>query len=1054
MDAAALYDFLVALQEDLAAGTLAPVETYLRRFPRLEAEVRLEYRRALEPAAGAGTAATDTDVAPRRVGPYRLLRQLGRGGQGEVHLAHDESLDRRVALKVLTSFLGRVPPEKRARFRREAKIIAQLAHPGLCSILEADLEAELPYIAMPLIEGQSLAELIVAAREGEPRAELLPCRPTTAAELERLLLFFEQAAEALHAAHEAGVLHRDVKPGNLMVTGDGHPVVVDFGLAHADDPAQETLTRTDEVFGTLTYMAPEQLDLGRAPVDARADVYSLGASLYEALTLQPPFEGSGWPALCRAIQHDPVPDARVANPIVPQAIHAVLTTAMDKDPRRRYASAAELGADLARARRRTSVLGKTPGRALRVTRWARRSPRAAGALAVLVVAVFLGLGWFSQYRRVAEAGEERGSEQLAVKYQKLAREVLGQSTAIALRQAYRAWTEDPNGADELLVTTLDQLWEERRVWAHRAVIRVVDVHPGRGLALSGDLSGELKFWRVADGAQVGTTCVAPGAGLSWAAFSPQGDAAATTALDGAVRLWSVTDPDASSQLGRHDGAALLGAFHPDGLRLASAGDDGQVRLWDIDRRQALGALEHERGQIRALAWSPTGESLVSVTVNEAGEARLHLWDAARRELRGSWLGHSQPVLHLGFRTDGQAFLTASEDGSVRTWDAHDPGRQLARFEHGAPVRHFDLDRSGGRLVTAHERDRGGTSVTVWDTGTGAALNRLPASSGTGAREVRLDPAGERLCVLSADLSLQLHSLETGALERRMTGHQLGAVSFRWAEEGARIVSASEIRYLHTWYARERPFLRTLELGGAPIEDFAFVEAGRVLRVRDRQGRTTDLSWPQLLVVDSATGSVPPTAQRGALDGEVTGLLASRVTSDGTRVRVLTQEGGRIEREELATGEVTARELGFAPLRAHVGPAGEVAVVAPNGWTVQLFDAQLKGPRVPWDGNAASFRLACFAPDGATVLSASVGGTVKRWDTRTGALLLEYPHDANVTALAFSPDGRSVLVGLERGAFKIWPVDLAAAARAASPWYDSLLGPWDRERELAALGLDD
>ncbi len=398
---AAVFDFVADFLDDRAAGRELGLTEYLARFPGHEEAIAREYVRLTSDAAPEEPRAEHSDdgQSAARVGPYRLVRELGRGGQGAVWLAEDERLGRKVALKLLATPF--ITAERRARFRREAESIARLDHPGLAGVHDADLDAALPWIAMRYVEGQDLGAALEAARAAAQASEpprvapLVPLLPQSSGELARVLAFFERAARALHAAHEEGVVHRDVKPGNIMVAAPGVPVVLDFGLArgegHEAAPA-EALTREGEVFGTPAYMAPEQFSGRPEELDRRADVWSLGVTLYEALTGKRPFVGASPHALAEAILAAPIPDPRTYNRALPLDVKVVLETALERDRARRYPTALEFAEDLRRIREFEPVRARPAGLGLRIARWGRREPAWAAALTVTLLALVAGLG--------------------------------------------------------------------------------------------------------------------------------------------------------------------------------------------------------------------------------------------------------------------------------------------------------------------------------------------------------------------------------------------------------------------------------------------------------------------------------------------------------------------------------------------------------------------------------------------------------------------------------------------------------------------------------------
>jgi len=341
-----------------------------------------------------------------RVGPYRLVRELGRGGQAIVHLAEDTRIARTVALKLLPA-LGPGAAEALARFRREAEVTARLEHPAIAAVLEADLDGTTPFIAMRYVPGETLARRLSRARD-----ESRP--PPDVAELRELARYVERAARALHLAHEAGVVHRDIKPANLMVTPEGEPVILDFGLARQDDVEGQGLSVSGELSGTPAYMSPEQLS-GRVRPDRRADVWALGVALYEAATRVHPFAAATRESLFHAVLSEEAPDARRANPAIDRDLATVLETALAKERDRRYQSAHELAEDLRRWREHEPLRARPLAAHQRLARWARRKPALAGSAAAIVLlalgsSALLAYGLGAQGRAEAENGLRRQAD--------------------------------------------------------------------------------------------------------------------------------------------------------------------------------------------------------------------------------------------------------------------------------------------------------------------------------------------------------------------------------------------------------------------------------------------------------------------------------------------------------------------------------------------------------------------------------------------------------------------------------------------------------------------
>lgn len=341
-----------------------------------------------------------------RIGDYELLRELGHGGQGYVHLARDVRLNRLVAIKLLPPAML-VSDRARQRFVREAEAASRLADPGICTVYETgESEDGVPFIAMQYIDGSSLSTLLTDARaqaavDGELKNLILPEPSQVTGQtgeyelgprgLGPLLSAVESIARSLHVAHESGMVHRDVKPGNVMLNRDGRPVILDFGLAKLDDEADSGLTKTGDIMGTPAYMAPEQVSRADRRSDRRYDIYALGVTLYECLTLKRPFHGPTREALYRNIlTREPTPPSRL-NPRIDRDLEVVVLTAMEKDPDRRYHTALEFAEELRRVRQYEPIEARPAGTLLKLRRWAQRNPRVAALWAAIIVLLSTGL---------------------------------------------------------------------------------------------------------------------------------------------------------------------------------------------------------------------------------------------------------------------------------------------------------------------------------------------------------------------------------------------------------------------------------------------------------------------------------------------------------------------------------------------------------------------------------------------------------------------------------------------------------------------------------------
>ncbi|MBL8727922.1 MAG: protein kinase [Planctomycetes bacterium] len=357
--------------------------------------------RSSDPPAPSGPVSSGGEL----LGDYRLGRIVGQGGTGRVHEARDRLLGRRVAVKVL---LPDVADSATAlvRFRREAQTLARLDHPEIVRVLGVGETGGRHWLAMEFVDGVSLAARIdqLAAAGGH-----------TGDSLRHLVMAIARIAQALHHAHEAGVVHRDVKPSNILLRSDGHPVLTDFGIAR--DRGDPSLTNAGAVLGSPRYMSPEQVLHGGAACDRRSDVFSLGATLYECATLRPAFAGPSIAASLAAIVRDDPPDPRRLNRGVPADLAAIVMKALEKEPERRYATADAFAGDLRAFLDLREVTARAPSRMRRMVRRMRRQPAVAGlallAMIALAMSVWIGVQW-PQLRAAAAAERQRAYDDAVV----------------------------------------------------------------------------------------------------------------------------------------------------------------------------------------------------------------------------------------------------------------------------------------------------------------------------------------------------------------------------------------------------------------------------------------------------------------------------------------------------------------------------------------------------------------------------------------------------------------------------------------------------------------
>jgi eukaryotic-like serine/threonine-protein kinase len=481
----------------------------------------------------------------RRVGDYELLSEIARGGMGVVYRARQVTLNREVALKMI--LVGHWASKSQVeRFQLEARANARLDHPHIVPILELGEHEGWHYFSMKLVAGEDLA--------WQQRSGLWPAATRSAQE--RIAELMRTVAGAVHFAHQRGVMHRDLKPTNILIDREGMPYVTDFGLAKLVEETSD-LTRTSAVVGTPAYMAPEQAAGGADDVTLAADVYSLGAMLFELLTGSPPHSGRNSLETVRSVLETEVKTPSRVNPHVDDDMSTICLRCLARDPTARYRSAAELADDLGRWLRREPIEARPVNSLERLRYWRRRNPLAA-SLSVLLLVTLLATGIVSsvlalRMREARDEARENADENR--------RRLVHLLVENGLRTAEAG---DPVASLPWLVAALrEELGDAQREWPHRA--RIGSVFAGLP-----ELAALWVHERL----------------IQHAAISPDGGRVATASYDGTVRVW---DTVSGLEIGparwhTNDGPGVTLLFHvgfsPDGTRVVSAGNR-DARIWDV-----------------------------------------------------------------------------------------------------------------------------------------------------------------------------------------------------------------------------------------------------------------------------------------------------------------------------------------------------------------------------------------------------------------------------------------------------------------------------------------
>jgi eukaryotic-like serine/threonine-protein kinase len=1012
------------------------------------------------------------EPTPRRsIGEFDLLSRLGQGGMGVVYRAWQPSLGRQVALKCM---LRAGDPKADARFLREIRALGRVEHPNVVKVFTSGAENDQWFYAMELIEGAELSRvcdqlagsstaeiddsqwrkaLTVACdqvhsqenqlsdTEARPKRSTATVRAAPARDeipvgarghVTLVVEIIRQIAEATHTLHEAGVIHRDIKPGNIMLTGDAnHPVLMDLGLAQLADETEGRLTRTRQFVGTVRYASPEQI-LAAGRVDRRTDVYSLGATLWELLTLRPIFsvdDDTATPDLMLKIQTTDPGTPRKFNKHVPRDLEAITLKCLEKDRARRYSTAAELADDLRRFVSGEPVSAQPPNLSYLLGKYIRRH-KAPLVVAGLVLAVLVGSG-------VLELIQVRHAWRLSLAAnEELARQLYHTRITVAEREL--AGNNDFSRASELLQNCREDL----RGWEWRYLRRLLD---GGRVPLLGHT-----------------------AGLWGAEFSPDGTRIATASIDGTVKIWEadsgrlLKDIDSSAvavPFGLGSILAALGVaripatcveFSPDGRQVAAGSfaptyplknSTGIVIIWDVETGQMIRKFDGQLGVVLSLAYSPDGQRIASSSINP--ENTFVVWEARTGEIIKTVAGHTSQIHRLRYSPDGRLIASSDTDGAVHLWDA-DSLTEIRKIDaHRAPVVGLAFARDGLHFATGGEDGL----VRVWETATGRQVRELLGNNGS-ALSVSFSQDGTLIASSGFDKTVRLWDAATGQEKITLRGHTdtVWSVSFSPDAESKRIVSASFDKTARIWDTTpisERTGAGLFTLAGHKdrVNGVAFSPDGRYL---------ASSSWDdEIRLWDGMTG-----ADWRTLKGHKGSVWAISFSPDGGRiasaswdhkVKIWSVKDGR---DLLTFSEHTAPVHSVA-----FSPDGQRLVSSGFDGQVKVWEAETGNVIANCDGFIFPILAVAFSPDGRYVASGGADRAIKVWDAKTGSALLTLKgHEAAVHGLAYSPDGKRLASASWDHTLKVW--DLVPNAIESSETKPSLTITGHKDRVLAVAFTAD
>jgi eukaryotic-like serine/threonine-protein kinase len=1179
------------------AGERPSVDDYAARHPEVADQIRrllpalvmVEQDLSIAPAAALRLTAAMPGES-RRLGDYRILGEIGRGGMGLVYEAEQISLGRHVALKVLPLQIAH-DRQALARFRREAKAAAGLHHTNIVPVFEVGQDGDTAYYAMQFIRGQGLDQVIGELRrlrgpgrksadkepggpgsrhmtigagwnggagpaesgqsplgrmaeslltgrlnidgwesvsedtsivldstqarrsgpgenlgsvardegpdistvrpalEGSTSAVLPGGTPVSMADsIGRRLPFFRsvaqigrQVAQGLAYAHARGVVHRDIKPSNLLLDTAGVVWITDFGLAKAED---DGLTATGDILGTLRYMAPERL---RGAGDARADIYALGLTLYELLTLRSAFASSDRLELAERIRTDEPPRPRLLDDHIPRDLETIVLKAIEKEPASRYATADAMAEDLRRFLADEPILARQTSAAERYWRWTRRNPWIAtmgGVLMAVLFAVTVVSTFAATYfRRLAT------SESLANQKSQDAQKEAEGAKALAQRQAEAnrrgLYFAQMNLAAQAMalpggvsrVAELVDRWRidvstpDLRNWewyyldalnfqdrltlrGHGGSAQTVAWSPDGTRLASGSLDATIRIWEAASGREIAVWGPRP-AGAESVAWSPDGTRLASGHTDGSVRVWNVDRGREERIVNGHNKTACGVGWSPDGSRVASCSADGTVRIWDLKSEKEPLVLTSQGGWVHAVVWSPDGAHLASAHF----DTKVRIWDAVSGRLVRDLKGHDRYPGGLAWSRDGSEIACGDGGGNICVWDASD-GKLVRTLVNGKAFVSSVAWQPRGRLLAATDHDG---IVHLWDMTSGSETRRLSGHT-YDINGICWSPDGTRLATASTDQTVRIWDADQASDVTTWAAHPGAVFSVAWSPDGLQLATGADDATVRLWGHADAstpallkgesdsgralawsPDGTRLATAGSTIWDRATGRA--LLQIRGHTEGIMAICW-------SPDGTRLATASRDktvriwdAGSGAPLRVLVKHQdwlwsvdwSPDGTRLASSSRDG-TVQIWDAATGE-PLETLRTQAIVATVqwSPDGSRLAWSGTDRTIHVRDVDAGTEALILRGHTAAITAVRWNPDGSRLASVSHDGTARIWDASDGSEALTLQRIGSpLESVAWSPDGTRLAAGDQYGKILAWSAT-AAFRRECSPrllaWLD-------------------
>ncbi len=936
-------------------------------------------------------------------GDYEIIEPIAEGGMGIVYKAIQKSLNRIVAIKMIKSGQLATASEVQ-RFKTEAAAAARLDHPNIVPIYEIGEQDGIYFYSMRYIDGQNLSMLINKSPMNQKRAAKI----------------LSAIARAIHYAHQHGVLHRDLKPTNVLIDKNGEPLLTDFGLAKLLEQ-QESFTQSQAVFGSASYMSPEQALGKTAEISVSSDVYSLGAILYEMLTGRPPFIGRNFvETIKQVIDSEPVKPSEI-NPKVDPELEIICLKCLEKQPEHRYGSAGELAVELERWLNGEPILAKPATRLQKIKKWAKRKPAIATLVALLIIVATFGIsGVLWQWREAIAAkqiAEQKAIDaaQQAIRAEKSALEAIRNLYVSDINLAQRALAENNRGrAYELL---------KKHIPSNNEV----------------DLRGfEWRYlWNLTRGQE--KISIQHHDFVESVLFSPDGNTLLTTQRDPFVYVWEIKSKKLIAKLGELDSPVARGTmfFSNDGSMLIfqtalsiylfdsknwtqiAQLQRANLPLFFLPDNQTVAAKSFVIGTLffETLTWEPrdfpetqfadiglfravsSDGRIYLISKGEEQTQYLQLWDISGKPISNPFICQFENPTAMAVSPNGRYVAVAEWRGAVRLWDAATGSEVSSWTAHESTVAALNFSYDSKTLVTAGVDQ----TIKTWEIPVCAHLATLYGHHNE-VWSVCFSKDGKWIASGGKDSTAKIWLASTRTTENILT-NAMSPLAF--SPDSSKLLALGFDRQFQLWDTSSRikignplPLYSDYERTAIAVsKDLKFCLVGR------RSGSTEIMNIQENgKIVKDFTPHAEPVVWLAL--SEDNRLLATATADE-------------IKLWNFDNLNLIFSKTGFTGPLA-ISPDGKYLAGVDLNYNVKLWELQSGNERATFKGHKWTIWSITFTPDSNMLISAGMDGTAIVWNPHSGVKLATLSgHKEAITSIAVTPDARTLATGSTDDSVKFW-----------------------------------